>query len=120
MTNISDNYHTGEFLRAYLCTLTESFEHVYLFGLGKAWEGRGPSTYIAVASPSPLDLDKFRERIGLVTQDAQLFSGSIRENLLFVRPGATDAECLDVMRQAACDSLLARARDLAVKLQPRE
>src|SRR6185312_14898222 len=50
-----------------------------------------------------------RERIGLVTQDAQLFSGTIRENLLFVNPAATDDECLDVLRKAACDNLLARA-----------
>ena len=50
-----------------------------------------------------------RERIGFVTQDTQLFSGTIRENLLFVNPKATDAECLDVLRRAACDSLLARA-----------
>ena len=34
---------------------------------------------------------------------------SIRENLLFVRPDASDAECLEVLRKAACDSLLARA-----------
>src|SRR5687767_8742420 len=38
-----------------------------------------------------VDLDRFRERMGLVTQDTQLFSGTIRENLLFVRPDATDA-----------------------------
>ena len=50
-----------------------------------------------------------RERIGFVTQDTQLFSGTIRENLLFVNPKATDDECLAVLRQAACDSLLARA-----------
>jgi ATP-binding cassette, subfamily B, bacterial len=56
-----------------------------------------------------VDLDSFRERIGLVTQDTQLFSGTIRENLLFVRPDAPDAECLEVLRKAACDSLLARA-----------
>jgi ATP-binding cassette subfamily B protein len=56
-----------------------------------------------------VDLEKVRERIGFVTQDTQLFSGSIRENLVFVRPGATDAECLDVLRRAACDGLLARA-----------
>jgi len=56
-----------------------------------------------------IDLDRFRERIGFVTQDTQLFSGTIRENLLFVRPGATDAECLEVLQKAACDSLLARA-----------
>lgn len=58
---------------------------------------------------SDVDLDRLRERIGFVTQDTQLFSGSIRENLLFVNPAATDAECMEVLRQAACDSLLARA-----------
>jgi ATP-binding cassette, subfamily B, bacterial len=56
-----------------------------------------------------VDLDDLREDIGLVTQDAQLFSGSIRENLLFVEPDATDAECLDVIHKAAADTLLARA-----------
>ena len=56
-----------------------------------------------------LDLDRFRERVGLVSQDAQLFSGSIRENLLFVRPGATDAECMAVLHHASLGSLLARA-----------
>src|SRR5689334_3364946 len=56
-----------------------------------------------------VDLDRFRERIGFVTQDAQLFSGTIRENLLFVRPEATDAQCLDVLRRAAATSLLKRA-----------
>jgi len=50
-----------------------------------------------------------RERIGFVTQDTQLFSGSIRENLLFVNPAASDAECLEVLSKAACQSLLARA-----------
>jgi ATP-binding cassette subfamily B protein len=56
-----------------------------------------------------IDLDELRAQIGFVTQDTQLFSGSIRENLLFVNPNATDAECLEVLRKSACDSLLARA-----------
>jgi ATP-binding cassette, subfamily B, bacterial len=56
-----------------------------------------------------VDLDRLRERIGFVTQDTQLFSGTIRENLLFVNPAATDEECLEVLNQAACQSLLARA-----------
>jgi ATP-binding cassette, subfamily B, bacterial len=56
-----------------------------------------------------IDLDGLRAQIGFVTQDTQLFSGTIRENLLFVNPAAADAECLDVLRKAACDSLLARA-----------
>ena len=56
-----------------------------------------------------IDLDQLRERVGFVTQDTQLFSGTIRENLLFVRPGATDEECMNVLHRAACQSLLARA-----------
>ena len=44
-----------------------------------------------------------------MSQDTQLFSGSIRENLLFVNPSATDAECMEVLEKAACQSLLARA-----------
>ena len=58
---------------------------------------------------SDIDADELRSQIGFVTQDTQLFSGTIRENLLFVRPDATDAECLDVLHRAAADSLLARA-----------
>ena len=56
-----------------------------------------------------IDLDRLRERIGFVTQDTQLFSGTIRENLLFVNPRATDAECMSVLEKAACQGLLARA-----------
>ena len=56
-----------------------------------------------------IDLDQLREKIGFVTQDTQLFSGTIRENLLFVRPEASDEDCLRVLERAACQSLLARA-----------
>lgn len=58
---------------------------------------------------SRVDLDLLREKIGFVTQDTQLFSGSIRENLQFVNPAATDAECMQVLEQAAAHSLLSRA-----------
>ncbi len=56
-----------------------------------------------------IDKDELREQIGFVAQDAQLFSGTIRENLLFVKPTATDAECLDVLQKAAAYSLINRA-----------
>jgi len=56
-----------------------------------------------------IDLDQLRSHIGFVTQDTQLFSGTIKENLLFVAPNATDEECLDVLNKAACQNLLARA-----------
>ena len=77
-----------------------------LVGLYRASHGR--ILYNGVSSER-VDLDKFRERIGFVTQDAQLFSGTIRENLLFVHPEATDAQCLDVLRRAAANSMLTRA-----------
>jgi ATP-binding cassette subfamily B protein len=56
-----------------------------------------------------IDLDTLREKIGFVTQDTQLFAGSIRENLLFVNPSASDAQCMEVLEKAACQNLLARA-----------
>jgi ATP-binding cassette subfamily B protein len=56
-----------------------------------------------------IDLDQLREKIGFVTQDTQLFSGSIRENLLFVRPDATDEECMEALNRSACQTLMARA-----------
>src|SRR6202008_3567644 len=56
-----------------------------------------------------IDLDQLRSQIGFVTQDTQLFAGTIKENLLFVAPNATDAECMDVLQKAACQGLLARA-----------
>jgi ATP-binding cassette, subfamily B, bacterial len=56
-----------------------------------------------------INVDELRERIGFVTQDTQLFSGTIRENLLFVNPSATDDECMEVLHKASCQTLLARA-----------
>jgi ATP-binding cassette subfamily B protein len=58
-----------------------------------------------------IDFDEMREKIGFVTQDTQLFSGTIKENLLFVNPSATDEECLDVLHKAAAKSLLERAEN---------
>lgn len=60
-------------------------------------------------SAEEIDFDLLREHIGFVSQDTQLFSGTIRENLLFVNPSATDDDCNIALKQAACDSLLARA-----------
>jgi ATP-binding cassette subfamily B protein len=56
-----------------------------------------------------IDIEELRYQIGFVTQDTQLFSGTIRENLLFVNPQATDEEILKVMEQASCTTLLERA-----------
>ena len=68
----------------------------------------GDILYNGISSKN-VDLEQLREQIGFVTQDTQLFAGTIRENLRFVAPQATDAECLRALHQAAADSLLARA-----------
>nr|WP_067062073.1 ABC transporter ATP-binding protein [Mucilaginibacter sp. L294] len=69
---------------------------------------QGDVLYNSILSKD-IDLDQLREKIGFVTQDTQLFSGSIRENLLFVNPTATDEDCMNVLQRAACQTLLARA-----------
>lgn len=56
-----------------------------------------------------IDFEDLRNQIGFVTQDTQLFSGTIKENLLFVNPSATDEELHDVLVQASCQNLLLRA-----------
>ena len=56
-----------------------------------------------------IDFDVLRTQIGFVTQDTQLFAGTIKENLLFVNPTATDEEILDALKKAACYTILERA-----------
>ncbi len=58
-----------------------------------------------------IDLTELRQQLGFVTQDAQLFSGTIKDNLLFVKPSATDEEINDVLQKAACQNLLKRAEN---------
>ncbi len=58
-----------------------------------------------------IDFEDLRNQIGFVTQDTQLFSGSIRENLLFVNPAAREEELQDVLQKASCQNLLARAEN---------
>ena len=77
-----------------------------LVGLYKPLSGQ--IRYNDIPGPD-VNLDELREQIGFVTQDTQLFAGTIRENLLFVAPHATDAECLRALHQAAADTLLSRA-----------
>jgi len=58
-----------------------------------------------------IDLTELRKQLGFVSQDSQLFSGTIKDNLLFVKPNATDTEIEEVLNQAACQKLLKRAEN---------
>jgi len=72
--------------------------------------GEGKVLYNGIDSRE-LRLEDLRLQLGLVTQDTQLFAGSIRENLLFVNPDANDQQLMDALHKAACHSLLARAAE---------
>ncbi len=56
-----------------------------------------------------IDFDRLRNQIGFVTQDTQLFSGTIKENMLFVNPKASDEEIKTALHFAACQGLLERS-----------
>ncbi len=51
-------------------------------------------------------LQSLRSRIGMVTQEAHLFHDTIRANLAYARPGASDMEMLSAIRDAQLEGLL--------------
>jgi ATP-binding cassette subfamily B protein len=77
-----------------------------LVGLYQPLEGR---ILYDGADGREIDLDDLRKQIGFVTQDTQLFAGTIRENLLFVNPMASEEDIHEALARASCQNLLARA-----------
>ncbi|MGH8798013.1 MAG: ABC transporter ATP-binding protein [Caldimonas sp.] len=69
----------------------------------------GGEVYYNDISTLDLRYNEARRQIGFVTQETHLFAGTIRENLLFVRPEATDTEIVAAMEQAACAYLLEKS-----------
>ena len=76
-----------------------------LVGLYRPQEGK--VLYNAL-DENEIDFEDLRKQIGFVTQDTQLFSGTIKENLLFVNPEATEEEIQSALDKASCESLLKR------------
>lgn len=56
-----------------------------------------------------LRYNPLRRQIGFVTQDTQLYAGTIKENMLFVKPSATDEEISEALRKASASGLIAKA-----------
>ncbi len=53
-----------------------------------------------------INLESLRENIGMVLQEIRLLNGSIRENITFGKPGATEEEILEVCTIAQVDTFL--------------
>ncbi len=76
-----------------------------LLGLYKPVEGQ---IYYNGISTQDIRFNPVRRQLGLVTQDTQLFSGTLRENLRFVKSDATEAEMLDALAKAAATEIMRR------------
>lgn len=77
-----------------------------LVGLYRPQEG---SILYNGTDENAISYEDMRNQIGFVTQDTQLFAGTIKENLLFVNPAAGDHDLMDVLSKASCTNLLKRA-----------
>lgn len=76
-----------------------------LLGLYEPREGR---VEVGGLDTEQLPLDALRSRIGVVFQDASLFSGTIAENIAYGRPGASQEEVADAARRANADAFIRR------------
>ncbi|HYC80106.1 MAG TPA: ABC transporter ATP-binding protein [Candidatus Binatia bacterium] len=76
-----------------------------LVGLYKPTNG---DIYFNNKNAKDVDYEKIRSKIGLVSQDTQLFAGTIKENLLFANPKASDEECIAALRSAQAITLVER------------
>lgn len=77
-----------------------------LIGLYLPVEG---AIYFNEDNSSTVRYNPLRRQIGFVTQDTQLFAGTIRENLLYANPSATDLEIAEALEKASATALIAKA-----------
>lgn len=68
----------------------------------------GGNIYFNGKNAKDIDFDHIRNKVGLVSQETQLFAGTIRENLLFANPRATDEDCIKSLRSASAMTLVER------------
>jgi ATP-binding cassette subfamily B protein len=109
LENISFKTHTGETI-AFVGPSGSGKTTLVKLLVGLYSPQKGVISYNGVPGDE-IDFDSLRNQIGFVTQDTQLFAGTIKENLLFVNPEATDNEIMDALNKAACQGLLERANN---------
>jgi ABC-type multidrug transport system fused ATPase/permease subunit len=72
------------------------------------YDPSGGRILIDGADVSTFKLDALRAQVGFVLQETVLFRGTIRENIAYGRPGATDAEILAAAKVANADEFIGR------------
>jgi ATP-binding cassette, subfamily B, bacterial len=77
-----------------------------MVGLYKPVEG---AIYFNEEQSTQIRYNQLRQQIGFVTQDTQLFAGKIKDNLLFVKPDASDEEIMHALDSAATGQMMERS-----------
>ncbi|HPR76259.1 MAG TPA: ABC transporter ATP-binding protein, partial [Oscillospiraceae bacterium] len=75
------------------------------------YETRGGSIKIDGRDIRDFTLSSLRGQIGVVAQDVYLFSGSVRDNIEYGKPGATDEEILEAAKLAGADEFIGELPD---------
>ena len=76
--------------------------------LGRLYDVTGGAVLVGGHDVRSYDVAALRRAVGMALQRPVLFSGTVRENLLWGRPDATDDELLEACRVAAADEFLGR------------
>ncbi len=104
LKNISFKVKTGETISFVGATGSGKTTILKLvLGLYKVRKG---SIYINGVDTSEINYDFLRQKIGYVSQETQLFTGTVRENLLFVKADATDLECKEALELSSVLSII--------------
>ncbi|MBR6503751.1 MAG: ABC transporter ATP-binding protein, partial [Firmicutes bacterium] len=74
----------------------------------RLWDPTGGRVTFDGTDVRDLTLHSLREEVGVVTQETYLFNGTIRENLLYAKPEATEEEMIDACRKANIYDFIAR------------
>ena len=68
--------------------------------------------YFDDVSVKDIRYNKIRRQIGFVTQETQLFAGTVRQNLQFIKPAATEQEMIDALTRSSSHKLVNSAKGL--------
>lgn len=121
--NVSFNYEGGKEILKNIDIDMVSWKTIAFVGPSWSWKSTLLKLLVGLYNPTSgtvsynkhdlqsYDLAELNKKIGIVTQDPQLFSWSIKDNLIFVKPDATNDECLQVLEQAQLGEFLREQHD---------
>ena len=98
LKNISFELHAGHSIA--IVGPSGSGKSTMINLIPRLYDATGGIVYFDGIDVRKLDLAWLRSNIGIVTQDTYLFNGTIRDNLLYAKPDATDEELIEACRKA--------------------